>query len=72
MVAIMDTSSPEKISTPWLGVKDIAPRLGVSDRTVRRLIAQHEIGHHIVGGQVRIPLSDLDAYLERIRVDAVS
>jgi excisionase family DNA binding protein len=56
----------------WFDVADAAHALRVSGPTVRRLVAAKEITHHRVGHQIRIRREDLDAYLERTRVNAVS
>jgi excisionase family DNA binding protein len=56
----------------WMSVKEAAPFLGVSERTVRRLVAAREVGHYVVGSQIRIAMADVDRYLARTRVNAIS
>ena len=58
----------QQTPTAPMSVVDAAEWLGVSERTVRGLIASGELGHHRVGngrGQVRILPSDLEAYQRR-------
>ena len=42
-----------------LPVRKAAERLGVAESTLRRLIAQGEIGARKVGGKVVVPLSEI-------------
>jgi excisionase family DNA binding protein len=49
-------------------LKEAAEELLVSETTIRRLVAAREFPHSArVGRQIRIPRSDLEAYLERQR-----
>jgi excisionase family DNA binding protein len=45
-------------------IRTIARRLGVCDKTVRRLIARGELHAYRVGRQIRISDQDYDSYLE--------
>jgi excisionase family DNA binding protein len=51
---------------PFLTIADAAERLGVSSKTVRRLISAGRIPAFRVGRLVRIKPADLDAAFERI------
>ena len=46
--------------------------MAISPRTVRRLAASKVIGHHRIGGQIRFTDDDINEFLSRTRVDAVS
>ena len=46
-------------------IHTIADRLGVCDKTVRRLIARGELRAHRIGRQLRISEQDYIRYLER-------
>ena len=56
----------------WLDANQTAILLGVSPRTVRRLVVAREIAHNRVGGQIRIAREDADHYIRRTRISAVS
>ena len=57
-------------STGWLTIEEAADYLNVSERFVRRLIAQRRVTFHHFGRHVRIRPSDLDAFAEAGRFDA--
>ena len=52
-----------------LTVAQVAARLQLSIRQVRRLIKARELKALRIGGRVRIDPSDLNAFLERCRRD---
>lgn len=56
-------------SGPMLTIKDLTVRLGVSDKTIRRLIRCGDLAAHYVGRQIRISEEDLAAYLHVRRRD---
>ena len=58
-------SRPATASVPLRSVADVAVLLGVSTRTVRRLIAGGDLLAHRIGRSLRISEADLNAYLER-------
>jgi excisionase family DNA binding protein len=63
--------APKPPDLPTIDVPQAARYLGVSERTVRRLVASRAIGHRRVAGSlIRFTQSDLDLYVESIRVDA--
>lgn len=49
----------------FLDKKDVAARLGVSHRTVTRLIASGQLKALKVGAQVRVRPADLDRFVEQ-------
>jgi excisionase family DNA binding protein len=51
-----------------LSIAQVALNLGVSQKTVGRLIKDGQIPIHRIRGQVRISEADLAAYLARSRV----
>ena len=48
---------------PMLTLKDVATRLQVCTKTVRRWIKQGSLRHHRVGRQLRVSEEDLAAFL---------
>ncbi len=52
-----------------LSVAQVAKRLGVSSRTVTRLIVAGELTAHQIGSVYRVAAEDLAAYLARTRVE---
>jgi excisionase family DNA binding protein len=50
-------------------VKAIAGRLGVSEKTVRRLIERDELVGHNIGRSVRISEANLQSFLQKNRKD---
>jgi excisionase family DNA binding protein len=53
--------------TALISISEIQQMLKVSRSTVYRLINRGEIGCVHIGRIVRIPASDVDAYLQRLR-----
>lgn len=51
----------------YLSVKQLADRLSVSSKTIRRLIAAGDLPSHRLGGQVRISEQDAVRYLAACR-----
>jgi excisionase family DNA binding protein len=56
---------------PLLDVNTAAEYLGVTQRFIRRLVAERRIPYHKLGRFVRIAQSDLDALLATNRRDAI-
>jgi excisionase family DNA binding protein len=50
---------------PYLSAEGVATALGVSRRTIHRLVDAGELSALRVGRQRRIPQSELDAFVER-------
>lgn len=64
--------SVERMSRPQhqlqlLSVKQVASHLGVSAKTVRRMITRGDLPQHRVGRNVRVSQEDLRAYANSIR-----
>jgi len=55
-------------ATDMLTVKEVADYLKVSEKTVRRLIADHELGYCFIRHQIRVPGYRLTEYIERSEV----
>ena len=51
---------------------ELAERLGVQDRFIKRLIAEKRIAYLTIGKYVRFHPHDVDEYIERQRVAAQS
>jgi excisionase family DNA binding protein len=51
-----------------MSIGQVADHLAVSEKTVRRLIADRQLPSHRVRGQVRVSEADLAAYLARSRI----
>lgn len=52
-----------KPEQPLLAVKEVARRLGTSVKTVRRMIAGHQLAAHRIGRLVRIAENDLQLFV---------
>jgi excisionase family DNA binding protein len=54
-----------------LTTEEAAERVGVSTRTMRRLVAQRRIRHWRLGRLVRLQAGDVDSFLSRCTVEPV-
>ena len=54
-----------------LTVDEAADRLDTSPRFIRRLITERRISFHKIGRHVRLLSTDIDAFIEAGRVEAV-
>jgi excisionase family DNA binding protein len=52
----------------WLGTQDAARQLGITPRTLYRLINEGEIPAYKLGRVLRLRLSDVERFLESARV----
>jgi excisionase family DNA binding protein len=52
----------------WLGTQEAARHLGITTRTLYRLIDEGEIPAYKLGRVLRLKLSDVDTFLEAARV----
>jgi excisionase family DNA binding protein len=52
----------------WLGTQDAARQLGITTRTLYRLIDEGEIPAYKLGRVFRLRLSDVEVFLESARV----
>lgn len=58
------------MSEPLLTPGDVAAQLGVSVKTVRRLVARGELEAFLVAGRLRIEPESVEQYLEAHRAGA--
>ena len=63
----MTTTSP----TPLIGLDELASRLGVGERYVRRLVEERRIPHRKIGRLLRFDPDEVEAWIEACRVDPV-
>jgi excisionase family DNA binding protein len=54
-----------------IGVEEAAERMGISPRTVRRLVQQRRIRHLRFGRLIRLNVWDVDSYLTNVTVEPV-
>ena len=52
----------------WVGVPALAKELGVTMRTIYRILDTGELESYKLGRVIRIKRADVDAYLERVKV----
>ncbi len=52
----------------WVGTTEAAAQLGITNRTLYRLIDNGDVPAYRIGRVVRLKQSDLDAYLEKARI----
>lgn len=57
-----------KTNEEWLGTQDAAAVLGITPRTLYRLINEGAVAAYKLGRVLRLKREDLDAYLESCRV----
>ncbi len=53
----------------WLDTAEAADWLGVEVRFVRRLVAERRVTYYKVGRHLRFDASDLDQFLDSVRVE---
>ena len=51
----------------FLSIREVADELGISERSVWRLIEESGLPVHKFGASTRVKREDLDAYIERCR-----
>ena len=54
---------PTPLKERFYSVAEIADRLGASEKTVRRRMADGSLRHHRIGGLVRIAEEDFNAFV---------
>jgi excisionase family DNA binding protein len=54
--------------TTWLGTPEAAERLGITQRTLYRLIDEGQIPAYKMGRVLRVKETDLDVFLDQSRV----
>ena len=53
----------------WLSTKEAARRLGITPRTLYRFIDNGDLPAYRMGRVIRLQQSDVDAYIEKCRVE---
>lgn len=53
----------------WLGTQEAARYLGITPRTLYRLIDEGQVAAYKMGRVIRLKASDLDAFLEQARIE---
>jgi len=53
-----------------LSIADTGAYLGVSKRTVQRMIKEGKFPIYRINGSIRIPMAGLQKYLEGVRIEA--
>ena len=53
-----------------LNLKSAGAYLGISSRSVRRLIDRKVLSYHRIGGLIKVSESDLETYLENSKIEA--
>lgn len=56
------------VGPTWLGTQDAARQLGITARTLYRLIDEGEIPAYKLGRVLRLKLSDVETFLDSARV----
>ncbi len=56
-------------SPNWLSTPQAAEYLGITTRTLYRLIDEGEVAAHRMGRVIRLRPKDLDAYIENSRIE---
>jgi excisionase family DNA binding protein len=69
MLSLLASSSVNR-GAGWLTIGEAAAYLNVSERFIRRLIAQRRVAFHHFGRHIRFCPSDLDNFAEEGRNDA--
>lgn len=57
------------MTTEWLGTKAAAARLGITLRTLYRLIDEGAVPAYKFGRVIRLKSTDLDAFIEQCRIN---
>ena len=53
----------------WLSTQEAARRLGITTRTLYRFVDQGELPAYRMGRVIRLQATDIDAYIERSRIE---
>jgi excisionase family DNA binding protein len=64
---MISNSDSNRTKPRWYKVKDVANRLNVDERTVRRWIDSGKLRHHRLGRAIRVSEEDLLAFERRCR-----
>lgn len=55
-------------TSEWIGTQEAAGELGITTRTLYRLIDEGEVPAFKLGRVLRLRRADIDAYLEHVRI----
>jgi excisionase family DNA binding protein len=61
-------TTEDNSKTEWLGTHEAAVRLGITSRTLYRLIDEGQIPAFKMGRVLRVKASDLEVFLEHSRI----
>jgi excisionase family DNA binding protein len=64
----MASSSDGRTDIVWLGTQEAARRLGITTRTLRRLIDAGTVPAYRIGRVIRLQQDDLDRFLDTCRI----
>jgi excisionase family DNA binding protein len=62
----------DNLATDMLTIEQVAERLNMSVRYVRRLVADRRIAFHKMGRAIRVHVADVDAFIEAGRVEPIT
>lgn len=54
-----------KVARAYMSMDEVAEYFGISTRTVRRMMSRQELSANRIGGQWRVPISDIEALEKR-------
>ena len=58
---------PTPTLDPVYSIREVATHLGISEKTVRRWIANGDLSHHRLGRQIRITHADIQTFIKTRR-----
>lgn len=59
----------DAIDEQLMGIEQLASRLGVTERFVRRLVEERRISFHKIGRYVRFDRGDVEEWIARNRIE---
>lgn len=62
------TSDQHTIRAPLIRLEDVADRLGVNERHIRRLIAERRVPYLKIGHLIRFDPNDIEHWIEKSRI----
>jgi excisionase family DNA binding protein len=68
--SVAETNGPDShAQSPWLGTAEAARYLGITPRTLYRLINEGQVPAYKLGRVIRVKTADLDDFLESARIE---